>query len=219
MMKRSQLTGVSWRMMSATVKIPGTDSTGVLVDGDTATTYVINMIGEQLNAGDRVYVVMTPPASNYIIGRVPNENGFDKAPVYFVAAQTDLTGITTGGATAFPDGVAIFNPGRAFRVEWGGDCTLSLSTNVLGLDILFNGATGIFGGAFGPSGAAFSVATYGHRIIRNSTSAVEARIMNVKATVNASGTASWLGAAARARYLAIFDIGNAYFYPGAIEIP
>lgn len=219
MMQRSQLTGVSWRMMSATVKDPGTDSTGVLVDGDSVTTYVINMIGEQLTAGDRVYVMMTPPASNYIVGRVPSANGFDVGPVYFAAAQADLTGIGAGGSSAFTDGAAIFNPGRAFRVEWGGDCTLSLATNVLGLDILINGAVGIFGGAFGPSGAAFSVATYGHRVMRNSTVSAKARIMNIKASVSGGGTASWLGGASRARYLAIWDIGNAFYYPGAIEVP
>lgn len=60
--------GISWTIRLATVVQATAATTSVIMDGDTATLSVSNLSSTSLLAGQRVYVLITPPSGNFIIG-------------------------------------------------------------------------------------------------------------------------------------------------------
>lgn len=64
--------GLTWGIRPATVSI-GTEGTAhvqATYDGDNAKLAMLSLLGEPLDAGDRVMVISVPPAANYIVGRL-----------------------------------------------------------------------------------------------------------------------------------------------------
>ncbi len=80
--------GLMWRLLPATVFADDTNtpsSTKITLDGDTDPTRAISMVG-LVPQGARVFVMVVPPAGNYIVGRsgrasIVNENGVGAAGV------------------------------------------------------------------------------------------------------------------------------------------
>ena len=60
--------GLTWDLKPATIGDTSATIT-VVIDGDSAAISAQNMLGEKVIAGDRVYVVVVPPAGNFIVGR------------------------------------------------------------------------------------------------------------------------------------------------------
>lgn len=78
--------GLMWRLLPATVFADDTNtpsSMRITIDGDTEPTRAISMVGLPPQ-GARVFVVVVPPAGNYVVGRsgrasTVNENGVGAA--------------------------------------------------------------------------------------------------------------------------------------------
>lgn len=99
--KQSVAWGVSWRLMLGTVV--GIDPFAVTIDGDTQPILCVSMIGERLRADDRVYVLLTPPAGNFIMGQVnPVQLGRGVGVDYNLAlgSTTSATPVAIPGAPA-----------------------------------------------------------------------------------------------------------------------
>lgn len=95
--------GLMWRLLPATVFAADAPSAlQVILDGDTEPTRAISMVGLP-PVGGRVFVMVVPPAGNYVVGRsgrssVVNENGVGAPGVVdstSSAAYANLLGVSS----------------------------------------------------------------------------------------------------------------------------
>lgn len=99
--KQSVAWGVSWRLVLATVAT--TDPYSVIVDGDSAPILVVSMLNALPVAEDRVYVLLTPPSGNFIVGEVnPGRLGKGVGIAYNLSngSTTSATPVAMPGAPA-----------------------------------------------------------------------------------------------------------------------
>lgn len=69
LVEKARQLGLIWTLRIATISVATLDNLSAVFDGDSAAISVTNISGEQLIAGDRVYVIIVPPAGNFVIGR------------------------------------------------------------------------------------------------------------------------------------------------------
>ena len=236
---RAQDLGVSWGLRQATVSTGGV-GTGVkvILDGDSI-AIPVNSTLANVNVGERVFIMSTPPGANILIGQVNNPGNLyvpttgsisidgisgPRGVRFYLASQSDTSAIGTG-FTSIMSGSFTKTTGRTYRISLGGRATLSTTTNVIEFAVHWIPSGGVEAsiwdvGAFGPSGATPPVATNASGVIVNNGATKSGTLLVYIRSQNA-GTATWNGAATIPRFLMLEDIGdntafaNATGWPGA----
>lgn len=108
----SQRLGLTWQLKLGTVA-DSTLSTARL-DGDTVAIRVINMTGQQLTVGRRVYVIVLPPAGNYVVGLV-DDTQLGNETYNNVDTGDPSSGNTTSAAFASMPGPMSFTVTKLFE--------------------------------------------------------------------------------------------------------
>lgn len=232
LIKRSQALGISWRLATGTIvnapltqgsaaRSSATVQSYVLMDGDTVAITVNNMTGTTLPVGTRVYVMMTPPSGNFIVGTVglvatsAVAAADPRGVVAYQAQQADTASVGTGGA--FITDLAVnftAKNGRAYRATVSGRCITSGTTNVMGINLYcVTLATDVMEwGGFGPSGSTFAIPTNGTCTFARFNPDLAVTCQPFIAAD--SGTATWKGSLVYPRSLMIEDIGPLSAFPG-----
>jgi len=172
-------------------------------------TWQAQALGDELSAFDWDTTNGVNPAAAVAIPRGTR---------LFVSNNTSDLAVNSVGYANDLSGAMTYRSGRAYRVEWGGACLLSLATNAFAVDIFINGVR-CLGGAYGPSGAPFSIDTSGQRIVANYGASDKTYTTQVSATTSA-GTGTWLGGgvANAQHYMLVQDIGAAALHPNAFSV-
>lgn len=199
--------GLTWTLRLATVSVSVLDNLSVVFDGDTTSmTGVVNISGEQLVAGDRVYVMIVPPAGNFIIGRP----GFAKLGNFCGTQGTMTAGSTTSAVYVDQPGSPSITLTKRYtdtelRFWWA----QTYFTSVAAVNALFAATTTAFGGMQiflakhnSPNGSLLS-----HTPISGTGS-----IIGVPA-----GTATWTGAWATAGGGGTLNVDGGDFWTMCIE--
>lgn len=219
--------GLTWTLRPATVAAtldaisnnPNSGIVTVVFDGDTVAVSANSMVGA-LTSGERVMVMVVPPAGNFVVG-LSTSVGLLYAPDRgIVGSHTDTTNsaaITTVVTIMTTDQDVLLRSGRAYE--------FSFSHNHFS-----SGAGILVQYAIGRAAGGFSLIMGNYRTEGASSTGVYCSKIGVKlggtnildqiilTAVAVSGTITILGSATTPRQFWVRDVGPASMYPNFFEL-
>lgn len=124
----AQRLGLVWMMRLASVTVASPIALRFDGDADDVDNDIVNLTGESLVAGDRVYVMSVPPAGNYIMARSVSD------PNLFTGQYQDAAVATPGVGVAVAGGAEVAIP----SANWANEQTFEFMTGyVYGLRVKY----------------------------------------------------------------------------------
>lgn len=225
LVNRSQDLGISWGLRQATVTTAGAGTAvKVVVDGDNI-AIPVNSTLPQVDVGDRVYIMTTPPGGNILIGHVNSPgNVFVPSTGYIdidgtsgirgvrgFAASTGVGNVTTVKANFLSTAVS-WVQNHVYEITFSGSVILSTSTNVCGFTLSNNGSDFYGAGAFGPSGATPAV-SFHHSQIFVRSGATASQTLALTAQIFSAGTGTLQHSGTQRYTMRVVDIGLLTDFP------
>lgn len=206
LVEKARQLGLVWTLRLASVSVATLDNLSVIFDGDTASLSVTNISGEQVVAGDRVYVMIVPPAGNFIIGRPGSAvlgNGCNTVTAATAGTTTSATFVTQPGSPSVT--ITKRYSATRLRVTWAQTFYVTGATA---------GATfGVSTTSFGGSSAFLAVLNTANGALNTHTPI--SGVTNISGID--AGTAAWTGAWARASGAGTLNVDANDFWSMCIE--
>jgi hypothetical protein len=206
--ERARQLGLTWTLRMATVGTNTSDLLTVIFDGDTIALPVVNMTGQSLVTGSRVYVLIVPPGGNFVVGF----SGLTPASVVFVASQAN-TGIVGAETPVLTTPSAQYLAGRTYAGTFYGDTLGDPNVTV----VYRMRRTNVVGTAFGASAyqmnvinPAFTQHCSGRYLFTPSTNITDTFVLTLEGF---GGNAIMFGNVNQTRYFEIVDCGPTSSYP------
>lgn len=216
--ERSKHLGLIWiRRMATVVSASDPANVTIIFDADTVEQSAVSMVGA-LSNGSRVYVDITPPGGNFIVGSVSGTGQL----IDLVSSVSSTAAI--GAETVVLTGNSItWAAGRAYEVMFSQETAGSVANNAAFFTVRRASVAGAikFGAAFQMNATiGTSQNCYTRFIIRNATASdVTALIvLTLQSVGGGTVTGSGGGTYSLVRYLEVRDAGVSTDYANAVQI-